>query len=70
MFELFHAAIKEGMTDFTIYRVPEGWQVSSRWRSGSGWRVNTTKDIEVAIRGALSTKKYIEEEEDDGEDLV
>lgn len=54
MFELFNGAVKEGMTDFTLYRVPAGWQASSRWHSSTGWRVSIDRSLEEAVRGALS----------------
>lgn len=68
MFELFHDAIKQGMTDFTLYRVPQGWQAGSRWHNSTGWRVNVTKDLETAVKGALSTQRLMPV--DDGSDLA
>lgn len=63
MFELFHAAIKAGMTDLTLYRVSAGWQASSRWHSGTGWRVNIDRDLETALKGALSTQRIVPDTE-------
>lgn len=67
MFEMMHKAIAAGMTDFTLYRVATGWQASSRWHSGTGWRVSIDKEAEIAIKGALTTERHIP---DDGSDLV
>lgn len=67
MFELFDNAIKQGMTDFTLYRVPAGWQASSRWHSSTGWRVNIAKDLKTAVSAALSISRQLP---NDGADLI
>lgn len=58
MFELFEKAIKAGMTDFTLYRTDKGWQASSRWHSGPGWRASVARELETAIKGALAVQRY------------
>lgn len=68
MLAQLNAAIKAGMTDFTLYRVTAGWQASSRWHSGSGWRVSIHKDLGIAIQGALSIERILPPA--DGSDLV
>lgn len=66
MFELLEYATKHGFTDLTIYRVTDGWQVSSRWRTCAGWRVCKDRFMKPAIEAALKVEKKPES----GEDLV